>query len=242
MTDKTKAPDGAQAAKQASKRLPQSFAEAAADFERSKIEELKGSRKLAWRIAGVAVAICSVVILGQVAERLIRKDPAPTVLSMDKATGVTTVLRPLGDGKDQYDEVLTKYWLSQYVRTCEGYDWYTISDQVEACKLMSESNVAKEQNRKVQAPDAPLNVLKDKGKVVVKIGSIVFMGDSAQVRWTAQKVNQSGENLDGSPEQKWISTVVSEFRPTERMTEQERLVNPLGLKVLTYRVDPEVVK
>ena len=44
-------------------RLPQTFVEAAADFEKSKIQEIKRSRKIAWIIASVATAICSVSIL-----------------------------------------------------------------------------------------------------------------------------------------------------------------------------------
>ncbi len=163
-------------------RLPQSFAEAAADFEQSKILEIKRSRKIAWIIAMVSTAICSVSILAFLVALLMRTEPEPTILQVDKSTGATTVLRSVRDTKDQYDEVVNKYWLAQYVRTCEGYDWFTISEQFEACKLMSDSDVAKENSRKVQAPGSPLSVLKDKGKVVVKITSIAFFGETAQVR------------------------------------------------------------
>ena len=121
------------------------------------------------------------------------------------------------------------------------YDWFTISEQFEACKLMSDSDVAKENSRKVQAPGSPLSVLKDKGKVVVKITSIAFFGETAQVRFTSEKLNASGENVDNSPLQKWIATIAFQFKPG-MMTEQQRLVNPLGFKAATYRVDPEVIK
>lgn len=243
MNDNTQALNATQPAKQAAnhKRVPQAFAEAAADFERSKIEELKRSRTIAWRIAGVATAVGGLAAAAALVAILLRTEPEPVIIKVDNSTGSSTVLRSIRDNKDQYDEVVNKYWLAQYVRTCEGYDWYAIGDQFEACKLMSESDVAKEYSRKVQAPESPLKVLKDKGKVGVKVGSIVFVGDSAQVRYTSEKVNASGENTDNSPVQKWIATVVFQFKPGQ-MTEQQRLVNPLGFKVLTYRVDPEVIK
>ncbi|MBP7483723.1 MAG: type IV secretion system protein [Aquabacterium sp.] len=238
MTIKEK-PTPKKAAKPA--RLPQSFAEAAADFEQSKILEIKRSRKIAWIIAMVSTAICSVSILAFLVALLTRTEPEPTILQVDKSTGATTVLRSVRDTKDQYDEVVNKYWLARYVSTCEGYDWFTISEQFEACKLMSDGDVAKEYSRKVQAPGAPLSVLKDKGKVVVKITSIAFFGETAQVRFTSEKLSASGENVDNSPLQKWIATIAFQFKPG-MMTEQQRLVNPLGFKAATYRVDPEVIK
>lgn len=235
--------DPEKALKDARKRLPQSFTEAAADFERSKIEEVKRSRKIAWVIASIATGICSVSIIAFLVALLMRTEPEPVVLKVDNSTGATTMLRSIKDDKDHYDEVVNKYWLAQYVRTCESYDWYQISESFEVCKLMSEPDVAKEYSNKVQAPNAPLTILKDKGKIVAKINSIVFVGDSshAQIRFTTEKLSPSGENLDGSPVQKWIATVVFQFKPGQ-MTEQQRLVNPLGFKVFSYRVDPEVVK
>ncbi|WP_268233940.1 virB8 family protein [Xylella fastidiosa] len=133
-------------------RLPQTFVEAAVDFEKSKIEEIKRSRKIAWIIASVATVICSVSILAFLVALLTRSEPEPTILQVDKSTGATTVLRSVRDTKDHYDEVVNKYWLAQYVRTCEGYDWFTINDQFNACKLMSDGDVAKEYDSKVDAP------------------------------------------------------------------------------------------
>ncbi|KXB10234.1 virB8 family protein [Xylella fastidiosa] len=222
-------------------RLPQTFVEAAVDFEKSKIEEIKRSRKIAWIIASVATVICSVSILAFLVALLTRSEPEPTILQVDKSTGATTVLRSVRDTKDHYDEVVNKYWLAQYVRTCEGYDWFTINDQFNACKLMSDGDVAKEYDSKVDAPGSPLKVLADKGKIVVGIVSIAFLGDTAQVRFTTEKLSASGENLDNSPVRKWIATIAFQFKPG-LMTEQQRLINPLGFKVATYRVDPEVIQ
>jgi len=222
-------------------RIPQSFMEAAADFEKFKVDELKRSRTLAWRIAAVATAICTISIIAFLVALLFRRDPEPTILKVDNDTGATTVLRSVKDDKDQYDEVVNKYWLAQYVRTCEGYDWNTISDQFEACKLMSDNAIASEYSKRVQDKNSPLNTLKDKGKITVKVNSIAFIGETAQVRFTTEKLNASGENTDNSPVQKWIATVAYLFKPG-RMTEQQRLINPLGFKAVSYRVDPEAVK
>lgn len=222
-------------------RAPQSFIEAAADFERSKIDEMKRSRKTAWIIASIATGICTVSIIAFLVALLTRPEPEPTIIQVDKSTGATTMLRSIKDSKDQYDEVINQYFLANYVRAREGYDWYTISEQIEVVKLMTDDSIEKEYSRAVQAKNSPLMVFKDKAKVIAKITSISFIGDLAQVRFTTEKQSLDGANTDGSPVQKWIATIAYSFK-TGMMTPQQRLINPLGFNVLSYRIDPEVIK
>ena len=167
-----------------SKRSPQSFIKAAESFEKSKSDDLKASRKFAWVIAGLASLIGVIGVITALVALLMRTEPEPMVLKVDNSTGATTVMRSVRDSTDRFDETVDKYWLAQYIRACESYDWFQISDTFEACKLMSESDVAKEFSNRVQAPTAPLNVLKDKGKIVAKIVSVVLLDKSAQVRFT----------------------------------------------------------
>ncbi|MDM0029129.1 virB8 family protein [Variovorax saccharolyticus] len=229
------------ATKKAPNRLPQTFVQAAIDFERLKTDELRRSRKVAWMIAGLSTAICAISILAFLVAMLTRTEPEPTILKVDQSTGATEVLRSMRDDHDRFDEVVNKYWIANYVRLYEGYDWYTISEQFEAVKLMSQSDVASQYATKVQADNAPLSVFKDKAKVAAKVTAISFVGELAQVRFTTEKQTTSGDNTDGAPTQKWIATVAFKFE-NALATEQQRLVNPLGFKVLSYRVDPEVIK
>ena len=230
------------AAQKGPNRLPQTFTEAAVAFERSKTEELRRSRKIAWVIALTATSICAISILAFLVALLTRSEPEPVVYEVERSTGATQVMRSVRDAQDQYDEVINKYWLANYVRQYEGYDWYTISGQFEAVKLMSQSDVAAEYAKKVQAPTSPLSLYKDKAKVAAKVSAISFVGHLAQIRFTTEKQSTSGENTDAASAQKWIATVAFKFDAGGMATEQQRLVNPLGFKVVSYRVDPEVVK
>lgn len=224
-------------------RAAQAFTKAAEDFEKSKIDEIKLSRKLAWLIGGIGALIGVLGVATALVAILLRTEPEPVVLKVAEDTGATTVLRSVRDASDHYDDVINKYWLAQYVRACEGYDWGTIQSSFDTCKLMSADGVATEYENKVKAPNSPLNVLKNTGKIVVQIESISFLNDNtAQVRFTSQKLSPSGENNDNSPLQKWISTVAYEFKPKQQMTDQQRLTNPLGFKAASYRADPEVVR
>lgn len=226
----------------AAKRIPQIFTEAAAEFEKSKIEEIKFSRKIAWSVAGFSGVIGVLGVVCALVALLHRTEPEPTILQVDKSTGATTVMRSVRDSQDHYNEVINKYWLATYVRRREGYDWFTISEDFEAVKLMSDSDAEKEYIQKVYLPSSPLTLLKETGKIKVEIISIAFFGETAQIRYTSEKLNPSGENMDGSPVQKWIATVAYQFKPSLQMTEQQRLTNPLGFRVVSYRVDPENIK
>lgn len=221
--------------------MPQTFMEAAARFEQSTIDQLKFSNKVAWT---VALSACGGMVLAlgiAFVVTFLHKDPDPVILARDNITGATTVLRALKDSLDKYDEVTDSYYLAMYVRDRESYDWFSIGDMSEAVKLMSAPEIGSEYDKTLQAKNSPLNLLKDKFRIKAKVGSIVFTGELAQVRFTTEKLSVSGDNNDGSPVQNWIATIAYKYE-SGRMTQQQRLVNPLGLKVLNYRVDPEVLK
>jgi type IV secretion system protein VirB8 len=222
-------------------RIPQDFVSAALEFEKLKFEEIKKSRSMAWVVAAISVFVATVGVIGFTVALILRPEPEPMILKVDMSTGATSVMRSVKDTSDRYDEVVNKYWLAHYVRLCEGYDWYMISNDFEACKLMSEPSVASSFAKQVQDPNGPLNVLKDKGKIMVKISSIAFVGKLAQVRFTTERRNSVGDPMGGFTQKKWLATIAFWFNPG-MMTEQQRLINPLGFKVASYRVDPEVLK
>lgn len=219
---------------------PQTFEQAALEFERFKNKELRSSRKIAWAVAGAAgvIAILSAGATGIAIFN--REEPKPMIIKLDKGSGVAEVMRELDDAPAHFDEVTDKHWLSKYVCYREGYDWYEISSDYEVVKLMSSDDVGKEYEREIRAPFAPLNTLKETGKLRCKTLGVSFVGTAAQVRYTTEKVNASGFNVDSSPMQFWTATVTFDYQPTRRMTDKEREENPLGFTVLSYRRDAEV--
>jgi len=222
-------------------RTPQSFDELARDMEKFEVDELIASRARAWKLSWVCAVVAAASFVSLVVSLALREEPIPVVMERDPRTGAITVARPLKDAQDKYDEVTDKYWISRYVMEREGYDWFTISTQLATVKLMSEDDVAKEFEAKVRAPDAPLAMLKDKAKVVPRIISVTFIGELAQVRFSRQRVTTSGTNPDNAPEQVSVATIAYHFK-AGRMTDQQRLANPLGFKALSYRADQEAIK
>lgn len=228
--------------KKASPKLtPQTFAEAAKDFEKSKIEGVIQQNNLLKKLVIGAFLIAALAVLAMCIAILARKEPEPYVLKVDNSTGYSEVMRSIKDSSDTYDEVTNRFWLATYIRTCETYDWFTISHNFEACKLMSDKSVEEEYTRNVYSPSAPLAMLKDKGKIAVNITSITLFGNTAAIRFTTQKLNPNGDNTDNSPIQKKIATATFHF-VSGYMTDQQRLINPLGFKVVSYKVDSEATQ
>lgn len=226
------------------KRLPQSFNDAARRFLQSEIEKQKLLRNLAFAGAGAAAVIAA--ICGVVAAIAVTKQPEPevTILEHDRATGVTTVLHGLKGGPVTFDEATKRQWLKTYVETCESYDWWTIQSTADACKLMSTDKVGAAYIARIQAPDAPLALLKDKGKVIARVSGTTFLGDNvAQVRYALSTYDLGNPNSDKPVAQTyWIETVSFEFDPTRKMTDAEREINSLGFTVLTTRNDKQVAQ
>lgn len=236
-------PDPASVSKQeqASQRQEQALANqmfhAARDFNQSKVtaalKEKAFSRKLAIGclvIAGVAVAAVSGLTPF--------KEVEPFVLRVDNKTGAVDIVTSIKNKNMSYDEVVNKYWLAEYVRNRESYDWDTIQATFDSTNLLSAANVQAEFRNIYNSPAAPHKILKSNFKVIAKVNAISFVGDMAQVRFEKQTLPTAGQSATPTPPEKYIATIAFQFKDTP-MKEADRLINPLGFQVTSYRVDPE---
>ena len=219
---------------------PQDFFSAAKQFETEKIDEVKTSRSLAWKVTAGIGLLAGLSIISQIAMVATRKDPEPWLIQIDSATGVATIRKNVKDAQAHYDEVVNKYWLKQYVQARENYDWNTVAADYNTVLLMSEPPIATEYANAAIAKDSPVETLKDKFKIIAKVTSISFIGDVAQVRFTKTKMSASGEVSTTEPPTNWIATVAFGFSNT-KMTDDQRLVNPIDFRASSYRIDPEKV-
>ena len=151
---------------------------------------------------------------------------------------LASIITTIKDKQMHYDEVINKYWLAEYVRYRESYDWNTIQSTFDATNLLSAPDVQAAFKEIYNSPEAPHKILRQQAKVVAKVTNISFVGDMAQVRFTKQIMPTSGATDQTPPPQKLIATISFEFKATP-MEESDRLINPLGFQVTSYRVDPE---
>lgn len=219
--------------------LKRYFAEARR-WDQDRLSSALRSRRLAWIAAGAATALAvsatmAVILLTPL------KTSEPFVIRVDQATGVVDVVRGLSaeSGPARYDEAVSKYFLGQYVRAREGYLDPAAED---AFRQVSALSAPAEQRRwsdlyRGSNPDSPQNLYGADGEVLIAIRAISFINDRvAHVRFR-RTVRQARQTVETD----WIATVAFSYTRAP-MSEADRLRNPLGFQVQSYRADPEVIR
>lgn len=222
---------------QQNKRDAIKFIQAAKDFEKSEIERIRKNSKIAWRISGVCLVLTGIAI-GAVAGLTPLKTVEPFVIRVDNNTGATDIVTTLKQTEKSYGEVTDKFFLAQYVQYREGYDWQNVQDTFNATNLLSSPAEQKLFSAIYRDnPQAPHLVLKDQFRIKIKINAIAFIGDMAQIRFEKHIIPLGGDQTIPPP-QKYIATVSYSYKNAS-MKDEDRLINPLGFQVLSYRTDKE---
>lgn len=213
------------------------FIQNAKEFEKSEIDRVRKNAKIAWRISGACLLLAGIAV-GAVAGLTPLKTVQPFVIRVDNNTGVTDIVTMMKQSEKSYGEISDKFWLAQYVRYREGYDWQVVQDTFNATNLLSSPEEQKLFSALYKEnPNAPHKILKDQFRVVVKINAIAFVGEMAQVRFEKVVVPLGGDQ-NAPPPQKYIATISYTYKNAP-MNDADRLINPLGFQVLSYRIDKE---
>ena len=214
------------------------FIEGAKAFEKSEIDRVRRNSKIAWRISGFCLLLVG-LMAGAIAGLTPLKEVTPFVVRVDNNTGMTDIVTTVKKKEESYGEVLDKFFLGQYIRNREGYDYQIIQDTYDATMLLSSPAVQGEYSKIYHNnPNAPHLKLRGEYKVVAKINAITFIGKTAQIRFEKQMIPVTGDLDKVIPPQKMIATIGYEYTD-KPFSEKDRAVNPLGFQVTSYRVDPE---
>ncbi len=214
------------------------YLEESRGLERDYLDELVRSRRMAWRVAAASGVLVALVLVALVA-LLPLKRVEGFVVRVDNATGAVDIVRSLEHAKATYGEVVDKYWVNKYVLSRESYDWETLQTAYDTTVLLSSTPVQQEYRSLFEGPSARDKAWGDRTRVLVQVRSITpgSSANTALVRFTRRREDGSGvPPVDES----FVATVGFRY-VAAAMREQDRLVNPLGFQVTSYRVDPEVV-
>ncbi len=211
----------------------------ALDFEASLTLMSAKSEYRAWNITKGA---CALTLLSWTALVLLMplKTEVPYVALVNEVTGYTQLLTTLSEETLTKQEALDAFWVGNYVRTRENYDWYTIQEGYDTTLLMSNANVAQEYAGIFEGDDA-LDVLWGKRiKAQVRLLSKpIIKNNIATVRF--EKNIKSVEDNSEGQSTVWIATLAFNYK-TEPQSDEARLKNPLGFEVVSYRLDPELME
>lgn len=209
-------------------------------WETSRIEMVERSERKAWNVvklvSGLAVLLCLAIAM-----MMPLKTVEPFVIQTEKSTGMSTVLHIANEDDVPVDEMMNKYWISQYVLARESYDWQTLGQEYFKVRELSMPNVFEVYASQygTENKDSLESRLKDDYRVVVKLVSVVINSDSvATVRFG--KYTYENDHGEQTGHNSWTATIAFEYHPDFAVPEERRLVNPFGFKVTSYRVDPEI--
>lgn len=208
-------------------------------WDHDRLRAADRSRRLAWASAAAmaglaAAAVAAVAVLTPL------KTVEPYVVRVDRTTGAVDVMTGLKGGRTlTYEEAVTKSFLAAYVRARESWLPSAAEANFRQVSIMSTPD---EQQRwaaffRPANATSPQVAYGPNGESQVSVRAISFVAPSvANVRF--HRETRQGGQTTGSD---WIATITFAYAKAP-MSEADRLRNPLGFQVSSYRADPEVVR
>jgi type IV secretion system protein VirB8 len=212
------------------------FAEARR-WDQDRLQAAVRSKRLAWAVAAAAGGLAAAAVAA-VAALTPLKTVEPFVVRVDRATGAVDVMTGLRGGKNlTYEEAVTKAFLATYVRARET--WLPPAAEANFRQVSIMSTPA-EQQRWAEAfrptnPASPQIAFGPAGEAQVEIRAISFVSPKVAAVRFHRSARQGAQVTDTD----WIATIAFTYTHAP-MAEADRLRNPLGFQVTSYRSDPEV--
>nr|WP_294810885.1 VirB8/TrbF family protein [uncultured Sphingomonas sp.] len=223
---------------EASKSLDAYFKEAQS-WAQDRQDALRASRRVAWIIAAVAVAIAFFEALALIMLMPLKR-VEPYTLLVDRQTGYVQALKPLDPQLVSSDTALTQSFLVQYVIAREGFDVSSLQTDYRKVGLWSAGQARADYLTMMPAsnPASPLATYPRSTVVSVRVKSVSAIGQkSALVRFDTIRHDAGRQPEAARP---WVTVVRYDYSNAP-MSVEDRYVNPLGFQIRTYRRSAEAL-
>ncbi|SIT51784.1 VirB8 family protein [Paraburkholderia piptadeniae] len=210
------------------------YLDQAREFEKSKMEMAEEKARVADRRSVLSGGIALAAVFGMAALGLLKRPNPPAVLRVNDTTGKVDVLPTTANGHVSFTEKTDRADLRRYVEMRESYDWETISDMHSAVMFMSDDHEKDAYDALIRGPAGPLKLLKDQARIIARVGSITFVGSTAQVFFSRQVIplNVAAKHPDPTW---WIATVAfTRVDVPEKQDQQD--IDPDGFRCTSYEV------
>ncbi|MDV3470165.1 type IV secretion system protein [Stenotrophomonas sp. C3(2023)] len=221
----------------------------AVDFETSLMAVVNRSERRAWGVAIASVIVC-MLCAGAVALMLPLKERVPYLVLADAGTGRATLTRLGADTEGVTytgNEAITRANLTSFVRAREGYELSEIGERdwnIVFAMASADVRAAYAQLHAAGNPKALHKVHGHARSIRVQILSLQLADTAvagarlATVRF--QRSLRNNSNGESSVLDNRIATIAYVYDDALQMTEDARLLNPLGFRVTAYRVDTDL--
>lgn len=198
-------------------------------------------------LTGISL-LCSAAATFSISQLAPLKSVEPFVIQVDQKTGVTQVVNPLKVKELTGQESINNYFIVQYIRARESFlgtpDRNYFNYNLVRVLSGNETFTQYQDDIILSNPESPGARLGVKGSREVQIGTIKFLdrrdlpgGEESRRYLVKVRVLERNANGGGRVLQQLI---LIEFKYTELdLTVEDRYLNPIGFRVLGYRVDED---
>lgn len=215
--------------------------EEAKNFEKSKADSQSKLMKVAFGLAG-GFFLLSILLGFALAAMAPLKTVEPYLLEVDSVNHEVTIRRPLDKPVVSQGEEVDKFFIAEYVRAREGYDWGLAQRNYDTVKSYSDKSgsVFAEYDNFIKSSKSPLEILAENARVVVDINSITLdeRTSTATVRFAKTVIARDGKPSIMIPTTWWIATLSYGY-PNPKLKPEERRLNPLGMVIPSYQLVQE---
>lgn len=216
------------------------------DFELTIADLARRSERRAWTVAMIAVTAALALLCGYF-YLLPLKEKVPYLVMADAYTGTSTVARLAGNFNDNTitaSEAVNRSNIAHFILARESYDYALIRlrDWTTVYTMSSPAVAAAyTQLHAARNPDSPYNTYGKARAIRVSILSIQILSDAstaprgATVRFQRSLYDEA--TAASRPLDSKIATLAFTYKPNLSMDEKDRIENPLGFQVTSYRVD-----
>ena len=169
----------------------------------------------------------------------------PFIIQIDQKSGLTEVVEPITRDRLGSPEPLDNFFLWRYVAARETLDNLDRQFRWNTVRVLSSKEVFGQYMLDVdpQRPGSPAAQLAEiGGTLAVENPTLTRLADPkrkvAQIRFAIRE--RSRQNPQGDLYNK-IATIEFDYFKLE-LNRDERLINPLGFQVISYRIDDEVIR
>ncbi len=225
----------------------------AVSYELTIADMAKRSEKRAWQVATGAIVL-SLVLAGGYFMLLPLKEKAPFLVLVDPYSGDVQASRLVPNVLDKAitgSEAISRASVQRFVLARESYDWSTLSGRYgdwQTAYLLASSEVGAQirSDYSLKNPGSPINLYGKTDAVRIQLLSTTIVGNglgsntgTATVRFQRSLLDKkSGTTkfLDNK-----LATLTFKYNKNLRLDEDQRIINPLGFQILSYKVDNDYV-
>jgi type IV secretion system protein VirB8 len=204
---------------------------------------------LVWRnllfVVTIASLIGVVAVCGVLFITMPLKSVAPFVIQVDEKSGLSTVVSEKGLKEYSANEMVLKYFTMQYISARESYDLQSFKPSLEVVRVMSAKDVywGYAQATNQSNPASPLNIYADHTNRDVGLisFSILSKNETSGESIVQARIRVKEIRSNSRPSAYYaVVTLSCYFEENLQLNEKERLINPLGFIVSSYKSDQEI--